>query len=588
MIFSPDIRRRLLAVFCTFGILGALAGCADPAPAPSGFERAQQALARGDGIAAEEDLRALLETQSAPEDLAAYLGEAALIQGDLAKARRWLQPDGFSPATALHGYRMLGRLEIREGNLPSAGAAFDRALAVAPDNSDLWVDIGHLRYRGGEQVQAIEAADRALSLDPQNAAALQFRAQLVRDAFGPSAALPWLERALEVRPGDPALMTDYAAALGEIGRAKEALAILRDVAQIAPKAPRLLYLQAVIAARGGDFPLARDLYLRAPEQDRDTPAGQMLGGILDLEVGHYASAAQTFDRLAAIQPDNRQVAQLLAKALSMSGGERELVARFKQQAARSDPYIKTLVGQALETLDRREEAAIYLDAAARPTNLALTPLPGVRPLEAVRYADVRTGRMLRDYLRAVLPTGQAEDAAQKARLFARRMPGSSDAQNLLGDALLANGETHAAIAAYRQAAQVRMDWPLVKRLIAAYQRIGDQAAARATLRAFLAGGTREPMAAALYGDWLVRDGDLEDAAAMIDSALAHGAGRDSAVLTLRSEIARRSGEDENARIFALQAYSVQPLYAPAIRAVIATTDDDAVRQRLQARLARLR
>ena len=96
------------------------------------------------------------------------------------------------------------------------------------------------------------------------------------------------------------------------------------------------------------------------------------------------------------------------------------------------------------------------------------------------------------------------------------------------------------------------------------------------------------MAAALYGEWLVRDGDLDGAAAMIDSALAHGAGRDPAVLTLRSEIARRSGEAEDARIFALQAYSVQPLYAPAIRAVIATTDDDALRQRLQARLARLR
>jgi Tfp pilus assembly protein PilF len=128
----------------------------------------------------------------------------------------------------------------------------------------------------------------------------------------------------------------------------------------------------------------------------------------------------------------------------------------------------------------------------------------------------------------------------------------------------------------------------VKRLIAAYQRIGNQAAARATLRAFLAGGTREPMAAALYGDWLARNGELQRAAAMLDSALAHGADRDPAVLTLRSEIARRSGEAEDAREFAYRAYYIQPLYAPAIRAVIATTDDDSLRQRLQARLARLR
>lgn len=576
-----------MAVMCAFGVLGALAGCDDAAPPPSAFERAQQALARGDGIAAEEQLRAMLEAERVPEDLAAYLGEAALAQGDLAKARRWLAPGDFSPATALHGYRMLGRLEMREGNLPSAGAAFDRALAIQSDDADLWVDIGHLRYRGGEQVQAIEAVDRALAIDSDNADALQFRAQLVRDAFGPLAALPWFERALEMRPDDPTLMTDYAATLGEVGRASEALAILRDVAQITPKAPRLLYLQAVIAARGGNFALARDLYLRAPEQDRETPAGQMLGGVLDLELGHYASAAQTFDRLAAIQPDNRQVARLLAKALSMGGGERELVARFGPRARQSSPYLQSLVGQALETLDRREEAAAFLDDASHPDGLSVTTLPGARPIEAVRYADVSTGRALRDYLRAMLSGGQTEDGARKARLFARQVPGSSDARNLLGDALLAEGETRAAIAAYRQAGLVRMDWPLMKRLVAAYQRIGDQAAARASLRAFLAGGTREPMAAALYGKWLARDGDLDGAAAMIDSALAHGAGRDPAVLTLRSEIARRSGDDEDARIFAWQAYRVQPLYAPAIRAVIATTDDDALRQRLQAVLARL-
>ena len=125
-----------MAVLCAFAVLGALAGCDDAAPPPSDFERAKQALARGDGIAAEEQLRAMLEAERAPEDLAAYLGEAALAQGDLAKARRWLAPGDFSPATALHGYRMLGRLEMREGNLPSAGAAFDRALAIQSDDAE--------------------------------------------------------------------------------------------------------------------------------------------------------------------------------------------------------------------------------------------------------------------------------------------------------------------------------------------------------------------------------------------------------------------------------------------------------------------
>ena len=170
----------------------------------------------------------------------------------------------------------------------------------------------------------------------------------------------------------------------------------------------------------------------------------------------------------------------------------------------------------------------------------------------------------------MVATGRLADGADQARLFARRFPGSSDAQNLLGDALLAHGETGAAIAAYREAALVRTDWPLMKRLIAAYQRGGAQKAARASLRAYLEGGAREPMAAALYGEWLARSG------------------RDPSVLTLRSEIAARAGHDEAASEFAWRAYSLQPMYAPAIRAVVATTRDDAVRQRLQTKLARLR
>ena len=587
MIFSPDILRAILTAICALGLFGALGGCEEAAPPQSAFDKAQQALARGDGIAAEQYLRTSLRERGAPDDVAAYLGEAALLQDDLVTARHYLQPGRFSPATALHGYRMLGRLEMREGNLSVAGAAFDQALSIDSEQADLWVDIGHLRYRGGEQIQAIAAADRALAIDHDSAAALQFRGQLVRDAYGPLAALPWLERALDVAPDDLDLMTEYAANLGEVGRASDALAVLREVAERAPNAPRLLYLQAVIAARGGNLPLARDLYLRAPARDRETPAGQILGGILDLELGHYASAAQTFARLATAQPDNGPVARLLARSLSLSGADRELIARFSDRATPSSPYFSTLIARSLETLDRRGEAAAYLDKAARPGQLAITALPNTRPVEAVLYTDPRTGLALRDYIRAMVSTGNFGGGAQKARLFAQRFPGSSDAQNLLGDALLANGEAGAAIAAYNKAAQVRADWPLMKRTVAAYQQVGDQAAARASLAGFLEGGSREPMAAALYGEWLARDGKLERAAAMLDSALVHGAARDPAVLTLRSEVALRMGDRALASDFAWRAYGLQPMFAPAIRAVLATNDDEALRQRLEGKLARL-
>ena len=120
----------------------------------------------------------------------------------------------FSPKSAAHGFHMLGRLEMRVGNLPAAGKAFDRSFAALPDNSDLWVDIGRLRYQGGEQAQAIEASKRAVDLDETNPEALLLRAQLVRDSEGLAAALPWFEAGIEQSPGDLDLLGDYAATLG--------------------------------------------------------------------------------------------------------------------------------------------------------------------------------------------------------------------------------------------------------------------------------------------------------------------------------------------------------------------------------------
>jgi len=585
MICRADLRRLVLLL----GLPALLASCGGPEERASPFETAQSALVRGDGKTAESRLRAMLEQDHSEPDLAAYLGQAALQQDDLVKARRWLGNGAFSPETAGLGFRMLGQLEMREGRLAQAGAAYDRALKFDPDNAELWTDIGRLRYRGGEQLQAIEAADRALAIDPDNPVALRFRAQLVRDSHGPRPALEWFETALEATPDDAALLTEYAATLGDAGEAGEALAALRRASELSSSSPRIVYLNAVLAARGGEFDLARSLLLRAPKTQRESPSGLLLSGILDLELGHYASAALTFDRLSQIQPDNQRVIHLLARSLILSGGERELVARLSERASarRASPYLKTLVGRALETLDRREDAAVFLDAAARPAVLAITPLPSRTLPEALRFDQLDSGPDLRDFVREYLRTGQTERAVTEAGKFAREHAGSGDAQSLFGDALLAHGEIDRAIQAYSRAAQVRRDWPLTQRLTAAYTMMDDSAAIGEVLESYLSGGGNDASAAGLYGGWLASRAQFASAAAMLDSAIAHGARNDPAVLALRSEVAAQLGDRVGAREFAWRAYKLQPLYPPAIRALAQVSEDEALANQLERKLAKV-
>lgn len=583
MTFKADLRRIVLVAV----LPALLASCGQPEERASPFETAQAALARGDGRAAEGRLRAMLGQGDAEEELAAYLGQAALQQDDLVKARRWLEGGAFSAETAGLGFRMLGELEMREGHLAAAGAAYDRALNADPDHAQLWAEIGRLRYRGGEQLQAIEAADRALAIDPGNPVGLRFRAQLVRDSDGPRPALKWLRTALEEAPDDVGLLTDYAATLGDAGEAGAALAALRRASKLSPNAPRIVYLSAVIAARGREFDLARSLLQRAPKAEAETPAALLLSGILDLELGNHASAALTFDRLSQLQPDNRRAARLLARSLMLSGGERELVARLAERASerRASPYLKTVVGRALETLDRREEAAAFLDAAARPSTLAVSPLPSRTLPEALRFDRIDSGPDLRDFVRAHLGNGQTGRAMVEAANFAREHAGSGDAQSLLGDALLVHGETDRAIQAYSRAAQVRRDWPLTQRLIAAYTMKGDSDAVGDLLERYLSGGGNDVSAAGLYGGWLASRGQFALAAAMLDSAIAHGAHSDPAVLALRSEVAVQLGAIGDARRFAWRAYKFQPLFPPAIRALARVSEDAALVNRLERKLA---
>jgi len=530
MTFTRSLRGSVGAL-----ILLVAAGCGETAPPATAPDRVEAALARGDAIAAEAALRDMVRAGTPDAARAAYSGEAALIRGDLAEARRWLGGGHFTPQTAARGLRMMGRLEVLSGDLPAAAAALDRALEIAPRDPELWVDIGRMRYRGGEQIQAIAAADRALALGPDNAAALWFRGQLVRDAQGAEAALPWFERGLKHDPANMALVADHAATLGELGRARDMLAAIRAAGD--GNDGRLLYLQAVLAGRAGDYHLARRLLQSSDEEHRASPAGLLLAGVIDLGLGNPASAAQQFDRLLAIQPDNSRARMLLARALLLGGDERELLRRFapEVQRAGASPYLLTLMGRAHEALGERDRAAAVLDRAARAAGRGATP--GLAPIPPHRQPEPgqvpAEGERTVNSVRSLIAEEREDEAATQALAFHRRYPGAFDPAVLAGDAALAARKPQAALALYERAAKIRRPWSLTRRMISAYSATGQGRQAEALLARHLAGEPLNADAAALLAMFRKDRGDRAAAARLLDHAIALSGGSDPALRTAR-------------------------------------------------------
>lgn len=571
------------------GLLLAIAGplAAMPEAAQQSFASARSALARGDGIAAEADLRRAGAAGASRIELAATMGEAMIAQGELAKAREWLAPGQFAKGEEAYGWRMLALLERVSGNLPAAGRALDRGLSANPKDAMLWVEIGRLRYVGGEHLQAIEASERALAADPNNVRAIELRAQLVRDSAGPIAALPLFERALAVDPRDMAVLGGYAAALGEAGRAREMLAVTRRMLAQDATSPQAFFLQAVLAARAGKVDLARAMLNRIEDRLDTMPAGLLLSGSLELDAGNANVAVTRLTVLANRQPANRAAQLLLARALYESGDYNQLFARFSGLAQRSDasPYLLNVLARALEERGDRLAAAGLLDRAAQANGQALQPVtelasPG--ELAARWSANQASPGTAVPYVRALLAANDLIGADRVTRRFYELRPGSAEALGLIGDAELARGDGARALEHYTLSSKVRFPAQLLPRIAGAFAAQGRAGALQPLLAQYLAAFPRSRIALRMAASQAAIAGDWRTARALLENLLKRGGDRDWRLLCDLSLAQLRDGDAKVAQATAQRAWRLQPASALTNQAwgmALADSGDDKPRAR---------
>ena len=483
-------RPRLLALLLVAAALPAPVGSA-PAPLDQARAAARKALDKRDPIAAEVILRKAISAGVPADALRAQLAEALLRQGERGEVRRVLAAGGFTPETSGLGWRVRGQLEMSSGNLGGAAQAFDKALGFTPRDADLWTEIASLRFSGGEQAQAVTAADYAVQLDPHNPRALALRGMLIREQYGLQASLPWFEAALTLQPDDPGLLSEYAATLGDIGEYRAMLIVCRKIAQVDPKNPRPLFLQAVLAARAGETDLARAILLRTGTALRDVPAAILLNGVLEFRAGNTNLAVEHFDRLLRVQPDNLQARDLLARALDRMDDPREVVTRFDGDAHQlyATPYLLDIVGRAWLRLGNPKRARELLARAALHGTRPGLPLRTEQPLPvlAARYADgPRFAFNAVPYVRALLAAGRKEEAQDVADRLSDANPGAAEAWLASGDVEMARGKAAAALEDFGNAAAIRFNEPVLRRMDAALRALGQRERADGMTSRYLA------------------------------------------------------------------------------------------------------
>lgn len=107
--------------------------------------------------------------------------------GDPADAQRWFEA---------------GNAAFRQGDIPQAAAAYERALALRPSHADAWLNLGATYRRQGRIEDAAACARRVLELRPDDPGALNNLANALNAQGRLQEAAGCYRRALELRPDD--------------------------------------------------------------------------------------------------------------------------------------------------------------------------------------------------------------------------------------------------------------------------------------------------------------------------------------------------------------------------------------------------
>ena len=452
--------------------------------------QAEVALELFDAVAARAALDKAKSLGVPETETAHLLGHAQWLLGDLDLARDLLSGESITIKDRPYADRILSRVYIDIGDTIAAEKTLNRALKLSPDDSKLWTEIARFRLVIANQGGAIDAADYALKLDPNNLRALELRGRLVRSQFGVVAALPWFERALQVSPNDIPALEEYGATLGEAGRYADMLVQARKIISLDSNNVRAFYMQSVIAARAGNYDLARRLLPRLGGNFGDLPGPRLLSAIVEYRADNWNIAIGHFQKLVEMQPSNGKMRTLLARAMHKAGDHRDAWDAIAPIIDRpdADSYTIMLGGRILEALGEPEAAAgqfnrgIYTNIAVAKPLAERQSLAGAAS-QAQRYP--RNANAVIPYIRLLLANGDTATARMQANQLLNGNDGVVAAQLVSGDVEMAAGNVSGAIAAYERARKIAFTSPTMLRLVVAYRSAGNNAAASKTISDFL-------------------------------------------------------------------------------------------------------
>jgi arylsulfatase A-like enzyme/Flp pilus assembly protein TadD len=204
------------------------------------------------------------------------------------------------------------------GDVPAAIELARRILAERPSMGLVWVYLSNLLLASGDTAEALRVMREARESGVAGKELLRQLGLTLVGSGRPAEALEVLEP-LARDPHDVEARNHHALAVAYLGRDQEAAAILEELAEIDPAAPRTWENLSFVSIRLGRFAEARDAAARAVELDPGLAGAWNNLGLASYALGDCDAAIDAWKRSLALSPGDFDVLLNLGVAQSEAG-----------------------------------------------------------------------------------------------------------------------------------------------------------------------------------------------------------------------------------------------------------------------------
>ena len=210
-----------------------------------------------------------------------------------------------------YSFLRAGMANERTGNYPAAVKAYERGLAVEPENVELLNSLGFALFQQGKSKEAVVALEKAIAIDPKHAKAHNNLALAAIDSGEIEVAEAHYRESLAIKP-QPAIYNDLGFVLERQGLTDEAVEAYRKALELDPKSATAHYNLGSSLARQGKYAEAESHLRIALKLSPNAQTHTGLGIVLS-ELGRADEAVANLEAAVEADPKNAVARQKLAE-----------------------------------------------------------------------------------------------------------------------------------------------------------------------------------------------------------------------------------------------------------------------------------